>query len=262
MSSNFLWNTSCPSLSILFSSLSSWSLASFSSITIFLSSIESFIVCILWICSLFLSWNFSLSCMAFEVLSSAMADCSLRSAMDLWHSVRLVLSFSSVSYNFSISSPLSKSCSFKIDISALLTAVLVFWIPEISLISSITSSITFFSWANSASFYAIYSWIYSISESDGGLPPSETIWSIKALILDSNYRILASAISSIFFSSATEYSLFCLGLFLIFLALAPNLKVDKVSASLYGCGEAVIIRQVFELPPSDSDNILVSLDSL
>jgi len=48
----------------------------------------------------------------------------------------------------------------------------------------------------------------------------------------------------------------------MFLALAPNLRVDRVSASLYGCGEQVIIKQVLELPPKDSDKILVSLDSL
>ena len=48
----------------------------------------------------------------------------------------------------------------------------------------------------------------------------------------------------------------------MFLALAPNLRVDNVSYSLNGCGEVVIIRHVFEFPPRDSDNILVSLDSL
>ena len=58
------------------------------------------------------------------------------------------------------------------------------------------------------------------------------------------------------------YSLLTLGAFLIFLALAPNRRVLKVSASLKGWGDAVIIKQVFEFPPNDSDNILVSFDSL
>lgn len=48
----------------------------------------------------------------------------------------------------------------------------------------------------------------------------------------------------------------------MFLALAPNLKVDNVSNSLKGCGEVVMMRHVFEFPPRDSDNILVSFDSL
>jgi len=48
----------------------------------------------------------------------------------------------------------------------------------------------------------------------------------------------------------------------MFLALYPNLSVLKVSASLNGCGEQVTIKHVFELPPNDSVNILVSLDSL
>ena len=48
----------------------------------------------------------------------------------------------------------------------------------------------------------------------------------------------------------------------MFLALYPNLKVERVSASLKRDGEQVTIRQVLELPPSDSDKILVSLDSL
>ena len=58
------------------------------------------------------------------------------------------------------------------------------------------------------------------------------------------------------------YSLFILGAFFIFLALEPNLSVLKVSASLKGCGDSVIIKHVFEFPPSDSDKILVNLESL
>ena len=48
----------------------------------------------------------------------------------------------------------------------------------------------------------------------------------------------------------------------MFLALAPNLRVDTVSYSLYGEGLHVITRHVRELPPKDSDKILVNLDSL
>jgi len=43
-----------------------------------------------------------------------------------------------------------------------------------------------------------------------------------------------------------------LGLFLIFFALAPNLRVEIVSSSLKLEGEQVMIRQVLELPPRDS----------
>ena len=58
------------------------------------------------------------------------------------------------------------------------------------------------------------------------------------------------------------YSLLTFGAFLIFLALAPNWSELKVRASLKEWGETVMMRQVFELPPKDSDNILVSFDSL
>ena len=58
------------------------------------------------------------------------------------------------------------------------------------------------------------------------------------------------------------YSLLTLGAFLIFLALDPNLRVLRVSASLNGWGDAVMIRHVFEFQPNDSDKILVSLDYL
>ena len=70
-----------------------------------------------------------------------------------------------------------------------------------------------------------------------------------------------SAISSNFRSSGIVYSRFTLALFLTDRALWPNLQVDSVSWSLKGCGLHVIIRQVFELPPSDSESILVNFDS-
>jgi len=47
----------------------------------------------------------------------------------------------------------------------------------------------------------------------------------------------------------------------MFLAAVPNQSVVIVSGSLYGEGEHVIIRAVFELPPSDSERSLVSFDS-
>ena len=51
-----------------------------------------------------------------------------------------------------------------------------------------------------------------------------------------------------------------LGLFLIFLAKDPNQRDETVSASLYEHGDAVTIKAVFELPPSDSVNNLVSFE--
>jgi len=45
--------------------------------------------------------------------------------------------------------------------------------------------------------------------------------------------------------------LFILGLFLIFLAEIPNLKDEIVYGILFGCGEQVTIKVVFELPPKD-----------
>jgi tellurite resistance protein TehA-like permease len=57
-------------------------------------------------------------------------------------------------------------------------------------------------------------------------------------------------------------SAFYVTLFLIFLALFPNLSVDRVSLSLYALREHVITRHVWEFPPKDSYNILVSFESL
>jgi len=42
--------------------------------------------------------------------------------------------------------------------------------------------------------------------------------------------------------------LFIFGLFFIFLAEIPNLNVEIVSAILFGCGEHVTIKLVFEFP--------------
>ena len=71
----------------------------------------------------------------------------------------------------------------------------------------------------------------------------------------------SSALASIYFNSSIVDSLLIFGLFLIFLALAPNHKVDTVSSSLNDEGEQVIMRHVLELPPSDSYKTLVSLES-
>ena len=57
-------------------------------------------------------------------------------------------------------------------------------------------------------------------------------------------------------------SLLTFGLFFMDLARLPKRIVLTVSYSLKGCGEHVIIKHVFELPPSDSDKILVNLLSL
>ena len=70
-----------------------------------------------------------------------------------------------------------------------------------------------------------------------------------------------SAIYNMYFNSEIENSLLTFALFLIYLALQPNLKVDTVSDSLNILGLQVIIRDVFELPPKDSYNILVNFES-
>jgi hypothetical protein len=49
--------------------------------------------------------------------------------------------------------------------------------------------------------------------------------------------------------------------FLIILALLPNYKVEMVSSILSKAGDAAMIRVVFELPPKESYNILVNLES-
>lgn len=71
-----------------------------------------------------------------------------------------------------------------------------------------------------------------------------------------------SAFSKSFFNSGIVYSLFTFALFFIERARWPKRNVLSVSWSLYGCGEHVIIKQVLELPPSDSERILVNFDSL
>lgn len=53
-------------------------------------------------------------------------------------------------------------------------------------------------------------------------------------------------------SSGIVYSLFIFGLFLIALALIPNLNVLIVSYSLYGDGEHVTINVVLLFPPKES----------
>lgn len=70
---------------------------------------------------------------------------------------------------------------------------------------------------------------------------------------------LCSAFSNNNSNSGTVYSLLTFGLFLIFLALTPNLRVESVSTSLYGEGEHVIINVVRELPPRDSYKTLFLL---
>ena len=98
--------------------------------------------------------------------------------------------------------------------------------------------------------------------SSGKEPPESIICFSSILICFLRASIFSSDFSKSLFNSGTVYSLLTLGAFLMFLARAPNLSVLSVSASLNGWGEQVMIRSVFELPPSDSDSILVSFDSL
>ena len=83
-----------------------------------------------------------------------------------------------------------------------------------------------------------------------------------ALNFDNKEAFLASDFSRSCWSSATVISLLILGLFLIFLADTPNLKVEMDSEILNECGEHVTINAVLLFPPKDSWSILVSLESL
>ena len=77
-----------------------------------------------------------------------------------------------------------------------------------------------------------------------------------------SFSFLSFSRSQSAFNYATVYSRLILALFLIFLALTPNLNVEIVSARLKKLGEHVIIRVVLEFPPSDSYNILVNYEFL
>lgn len=72
---------------------------------------------------------------------------------------------------------------------------------------------------------------------------------------------LFSSLAIICCSSWIVGYLFIFGLFFIFWAVSPNLSVETVSDMLLSCGEHVSMRVVFELPPSESWIILVSLES-
>mmetsp|Transcript_70841 Transcript_70841/g.169621 ORF Transcript_70841/g.169621 Transcript_70841/m.169621 type:complete len:262 (+) Transcript_70841:449-1234(+) len=79
-------------------------------------------------------------------------------------------------------------------------------------------------------------------------------------------RAFASISACSFFSrknlsSATDLSMLTLTTFLIIFARCPKRKVLMVSCSLKVDGETVMISDVFELPPKDSDSILVNLES-
>lgn len=63
-------------------------------------------------------------------------------------------------------------------------------------------------------------------------------------------------------SSWMPTSLLIFGLFLIFWALDPYLRVLSVSCLFRGCGDTVTIMHVLEFPPRDSDSILVNFESL
>jgi len=59
-------------------------------------------------------------------------------------------------------------------------------------------------------------------------------------------------LASFYINSSIVLSLLIFGVFLIFFARAPNQRVEIVSSSLKLEGEHVMIKQVLELPPSDS----------
>jgi hypothetical protein len=92
-------------------------------------------------------------------------------------------------------------------------------------------------------------------------PKNINILSKIAIFLSTSFTSF-SAFSNKNFNSYNDTSLFILALFLIYLALLPNFNVDIVSASLNIDGLHVMIKHVLELPPSDSLNILVNLESL
>ena len=95
----------------------------------------------------------------------------------------------------------------------------------------------------------------------------EHTWS-KYLVNFSNFsnffhkqviRFFLDLISFFFYSYSKRYcsswiesSLLIFGLFLIFLALAPNFSVEIVSSRLYLAGLQVIIKLVLAFPPKDS----------
>lgn len=74
-------------------------------------------------------------------------------------------------------------------------------------------------------------------------------------------KFLSSKVFLITNSYPIVHSLLIFALFLIFFALDPNLKVERVSDMLVKLGEHVIMSVVFEFPPKDSERILVSLES-
>ena len=74
--------------------------------------------------------------------------------------------------------------------------------------------------------------------------------------------MVASSFSIIFCSSSTVSSRFILGLFLIFCAFYPNLKVEIVYEIWISWGEQVTIKVVLEFPPKESFIILVNFDYL
>jgi hypothetical protein len=68
--------------------------------------------------------------------------------------------------------------------------------------------------------------------------------------------------STILCKSSTVSSLLTMALFCTSFALAPNLKVPIVSSLLVIQGEHVMMKLVFELPPSECVSNLVSYEFL
>ena len=93
------------------------------------------------------------------------------------------------------------------------------------------------------------------------MPAFASTFSRKAMRL-SLTASCSSASSSLSFISASERTLFTVGWFLTFFALAPKRSDESVSSSLSLLGEQVIISAVLELPPRLSCSTRVSFESL
>ena len=87
---------------------------------------------------------------------------------------------------------------------------------------------------------------------EGNSPPKLITFYYNCWTFISSKFIFSFASASNFCSSKTEYSLLILGIFWIFIALAPNLRDVNVSYSLNELAEQQRIIQVFAFPPRDS----------
>ena len=125
------------------------------------------------------------------------------------------------------------------------------------LASSIASEL---SCSSSSRFFSSLALCRSSSPS-GIVPPNFSSSYSNTPIYSLHVSTSFSEASKSFLSSGMVYSRLTLALFLTDRARLPNRQVESVSWSLNGWGEHVITRQVLELPPSDSESILVSFES-